>query len=313
MRSSRLSILAILTLVATFFSPMSPVANAVGTVTKTISVKKSDGSNYPGALVSLLSWDQETQLNMFTDPVAANASGVVTLQVDAETAYESIVIQPPLNDLSHAAFNDWGSLVTGENEAITKTLSAANAAVKVVRPNGTPIPVGTWLGYTSPQDAPGDLSTTPLLRTGSVGINLSAGLPSSGCYKFIVYGRQSTGDFDREYGIKLVNGTTPTIYQDTTCAVALTPTQENGVSVFTIETAAPNISGALVSATGAPLTLPISTISSIQFFEADSDGNFSGVNGQGDATTLASNGSFNSKIQTKTVKTKLFPIVRISG
>ncbi len=310
MRSARIAISSVLTLVATLLNPLAP-ATAVDTVTKTITVKKADGSAYANALVALSSWDDVNNKPEYTPAVTANSQGVAEVVIPNTKRVDGVIVQPAAGDLTHALSQEYPGFVTGENESLTQTLNLANVAVKLLTANGADAGFGAHVSYPGTFNAPSDSAERTLLRSGAVGIDILSSLSSASCSVVSVSGNQDAGDFTAQYGLKLVSGT-PKIYAEKDCTTELPKTTSGSMNVYELQMAAANLTGRVQTSSGSTLTLPAQVTGEIEFFPSDSEGGPDFTQWLGRAT-LSSTSTYSAKLPAFDVATKVHTRIHISG
>lgn len=314
MRKLFVAVLSVVGLIIANLSPaQSDPALASNTVTKTITVKKSDGTAYAGALVSITAYDPITEQSVPFPPVVANASGIATITVPEYQDLEMLAAQPPAGDLSHGLFAKWQNFQLGTNESIEAKLSLANMVINPKTNDGSAAGIGTWIGYISENDSVDGGASSPLLRSGETGITINNGLIVGECYYLAIYNTNLAGGFGREYGLKpTLNGSTYSATAYSQSCLAPTPSSiSSGKTSYELQLASPNLDGNLKSANGQTMSLPNSVSARVVLLE--------GLNGVPNydswlgSAWVNSDGSFAFYIEKPQATTQLFTSVQIAG
>lgn len=311
MRKSSISIFGILALIISVLTPLNPASAAE--VTKTITIQKSDGTAYSNVMVSLISWNVNLQIDEFTTPILTNSSGVATISVGQAAEIYGIAAQPQLGDTTHAPKMQYGGLETGQSDSLTLKLALANLAVTPKRANGTDAGIQTWLRFPSSQGPISDEQYVPILRGGTVGLDVQTAASATGCYGMAIWsGDRTSGDFERRYGLKVSQSAVPSIYSDVECTLALNSTPVGSLPGYTLQMSAANLQGAVMSSSGAALSFANGVRGTVDFFRANEAGDVNFDDHLGYAP-LNSSAGFLANIQAPSSTSKIFPVVHIAG
>lgn len=314
MRKFYIAALAILGLVVAYLNPLqTDTASAANTVTKTITVKKSDGSPYAGALVSVTIYDPATEQSLPISPVTANASGVAALSVPEFENIELVAVQPPAGDVSHGLFVKWSEFTVATNESLEVKLNPSNMIVSPKNSDGSDAGLGNWINYISTTDTVDSWNSYPLLRSGSVGLDINSGLNAGDCYALGITSSNNGAGLSKNYGVK-VTGTganyTPVAYNEN-CLAVQPSVVASGKTVYELKLAEANLSGALKSTTGQSITLPSGVSARVWLYQ--------GLNGAPnyDMTLTGmltkTDGTFSLYLEKPKTTIQIFAVVQVSG
>lgn len=314
MRKLFVAALSVVGLLVSNLGPaQSDPALASNTVTKTITVKKSDGTAYAGALVSITTYDPISETSIPLSPVVANASGIATITVPEYQDLEMLAAQPPAGDLSHGLFAKWQNFALATNETIEAKLSLANMIINPKKSDGSAAGIGTWIGYISENDSVDGGGSSPLLRSGETGITINSGLIIGECYFLGIYNSNLTGGFGRDYGLKpTLNGSTYSATAYSQSCLAVTPSSiSSGKTSYELKLASPNLDGNLKSANGQALSLPTGFSARVVLLEGlNGIPNYDSWFGSG---RVNSDGSFAFFIEKPQATTQLFASLQVAG
>lgn len=142
MRSKLISVLSFVGLIFAFLVPAQP-ALSDGPVTKTVTVRGTDGTPYSGALVSLVTFNHDLQGSSVQagHQATTDSSGVAVLSLSATTPNImnlAIVVQPRTDDLGSAVTEIAASLLTRRNQSFEVQFEVANAVVDMKLPTSSP-------------------------------------------------------------------------------------------------------------------------------------------------------------------------------
>lgn len=253
-------------MVLSVFSPIQ-IAEASGTITKTITVLGPDGAPYEGASVGM-SFQAEvgsaSKTNAVT-PVTTNASGVASITFSETFIYGQISVQPREADTTTAIYTNY--LTDHANaDPLTVNLKKSSVRIATLLPNGQAAPAfgGVANGYRE---------WFWLLRSGAVNINITDTAPTDVCGKFTIYASDEvTSAFRRIFGSKITGSgetRTVTLYNDPgTCAVEAPKID----GVYQLRFNAGNISGNLLSNNGQALSFSANQGYEVQLYAVNSNG-----------------------------------------
>jgi hypothetical protein len=169
-----------LTLFISIVVPMQATGYDPGTITKTVTVEKSDGTRYGAGATVALAFLNADGFVEFVSPVLTNIDGVASVSVDGSRNYIGLAVAASVSDSVHGlefldgrSGNEPEIEITRWNQSFEVTLREAAFFVNPYSGSTgtTPAPVGTgftlWESGMRPQElfAP---------RTGKIGIALSS-------------------------------------------------------------------------------------------------------------------------------------------
>lgn len=237
-------------LVASIFTPAQvEMAQATGTISKTITVYGTDGQPYAGALVELAwySTTGSTSKTNTTSPVTTNSSGVATLTFADNITSGSIYVEPPLSDTATAAYANYnGNLAT--STPLTVNLVKADVRVNIKAPNGDDAPANGGI-------ANGFKQWNQTVRTGAIGISIPTNAATGVCNLFQVIAPDALPTAFRRVFASKITGSGDSrvvkIYNDLgNCAVE--SPKVDGVYQLALNSG--NVSGNLLSNSGGALS-----------------------------------------------------------
>lgn len=314
MRRFHIAALTILGLVFTYLNPLQiDTASAANTVTKTITVKKSDGTPYAGALVSVTAFDPTYEQGVPLQIVTANSSGVAAITVPDYQDLEMLVVEPPAGDLTHGIFAKWQNFEVTANETIEAKLSLSNMVVNPKKSDGSAAGVGVWLGYISENDSVDGGSSAPLLRDGEVGITVNSGLNAGECYNLGIYNLNSSGGMSKEFGLKpSLSGSNYSAAGHTqNCLATLPSTTSGGKASYELKLASPNLMGSLRTASGQIQALPSGVNAKVILLEGQNGApNYDSWLG---SAKVDSSGNYEFYVEKPLIKKQIFASVQASG
>ncbi len=240
-------------------------------MTKTVTVTKSNNAAYPGALVALMTYNPKTQLEEVTEPVAANASGVATLNLPVSANYYGLIVQPAAGDFTHALFFNQEVFVSDTNQAFSAKLAVANFRVHLKDSKGQDAKPATYIAFPATGSL-GDHAYRPILRTGAFGIDLSTSLSATGKFSIDITANSMVGEYGRSYGLKTSKPAgvfTPVVYSDQNSDQVVQP---GANSIYELSFRGPNISGQLKKIDGSNLSFGSDVQGGMTLYRADSNG-----------------------------------------
>lgn len=280
--------------VSSVFIPV-PIAEASGTITKTVTVLGADGNPVEGASVTIFS-EQLTGSPTRTNaaPVATtNASGVATLTFADTAEWGVIYVEPSATDLLNASYSNYG-INYSTNEPVTINLQKSSVRVNLLTYNNQPGPLYSVISY-------GSRLWVSTIRTGNINLNFPNTVATNTCDDLSIYaGDDGVGSFHRTFASKVTGSgetRTVTIYNDPTSCAVEAP-KVNGV--YQLQFNAGNISGNLLSNSGGPLSFSSTEGYEVWMAAVNSDGSRLD-NGQSAFSYVKSDGSWDSYVDTSTV------------
>ena len=237
------SVLMMLTLVQNISGQLAQ--SATTTFTKTVTVKDANGAPLPGAYVMAWGYTKAYDHNDFAlDPVITNASGVAKVTISSNISNVNIIVEPPTTDLADATYNE--SDLDFSTESFDISLQAPTIKIDVVKSDGS---APTGHPYVST-----DKNTFRLARPGVLGLAIDPASVSR--WSSLNVGPDAAETPDQQwqsYSIKALtdSGTTNVkLFDDNNQEVG-----KSGINYVTSFLQA-NLSGALLTNTGAPFELP---------------------------------------------------------
>jgi len=203
-------------------SPTISQVHAVTDVSKTITVKNSNGTAYSGALVQVRYYVNGAEMETAKPVQTTNSSGQVTISYPADSSYAQLMISPPSSDLTNSVMAI-DLLVTPSSQLSDIRLKTASVVVKTVRPDGTESGLGTCINYPKVNYSRWITAQYRTVRTGAFGIYLPSDLYSSRDY-FVEVSPCSESDFhlaSRKYGLRRASNGTFSLYSDGSFATAI--------------------------------------------------------------------------------------------
>lgn len=312
MRKSRISILTIFALIFSVLIPGQMSSSAVPSITKTVTVKKSDNTPYANVLVSFVYWDFAAQMQRIVSPVTTNESGVAAVTFSSGLRIQGLAAQPVAGDNTHSLYLDDQSFFTNDSDqSFTISMKPVSILGKILRPDGTDSPGGYGIEFpaSNGQDAMPQYRIT--LRPGIFGMDLSSTLAPGTDYSILAFGPGNPNEFDSNFGLRVIDVSgvkTPLIFTSSKFTSQLTPVAD----VFSFKLRSGNLSGQLQNSDGSALALPDGVIGRLMFYPAQGDGsiNFNGCCSQ--SFKLAADGSFSADFSSNSPG-KYFPVASIAG
>lgn len=181
----------VLTLSLSFLLGGVNLAAAATTITKTITVKAANGSNYQGALVQVVAVNPgELNENLGTiQTTPANGAVSISYQSNAYNAY--LIITPAVADSTHAvAVID---LIQPSGSAITEvTLKAATFFLIPQMPDGSAVPNGIQVNLTANLGDRRGYLPYRVARAGAFGVAIPSNAVVDRDYFFSIYANMSS-------------------------------------------------------------------------------------------------------------------------
>ena len=227
------------------------LAAAATTITKTITVKAANGSNYQGALVQVVAVNPgEATENLGTiQTTPANGAVSISYQSNAYSAY--LIITPPATDTTHAvAVID---LIQPSGSAITSvTLKTATFFLNPQKTDGSAVPIGTQVGLTANLGDRGGYLPYRVARAGAFGVAIPINAVVDRDYRFSIYANmpETANMYGSEY-LYLKNSDGTVTLSNSATSTELT--QSSGAYVIKLQQS--KLRGALKKADGTAYTL----------------------------------------------------------
>lgn len=310
MRALRLVIAFIFAFVSTVLMPLQP-ATATATITKTVTVHKSDNSLYQGALVSIVYWNESTRSQDIVAPVATNSSGQAQVTFNAGLRVRGLAIEPASADLVNAIYfddNEFYSNDTDQNFDVR--LKPATIAVNIQTPAGSNAGLNYGISYPELGGTDDFYGYRVTLRSGAFGIDLSETLTAGSDYSIDLNSPNDDTEFSKSYGLRVleVSGSKAhLVYGDTTYNSPVSPTS----GVYNLRLKSGNLSGQLQTSSGVNLPLPAGVTAEVAILKSKSNGSVNLATYE-DGTRLATNGTFR-KSTDGLAAGKYYPVIAIAG
>ena len=241
----------VLTLSLSFLLGGVNLAAAATTITKTITVKAANGSDYQGALVQVVAVNPgEATENLGTiQTTPANGAVSISYQSNAYSAY--LIVTPPATDTTHAvAVID---LIQPSGSAITSvTLKAATFFLNPQKPDGSAVPIGTQVGLTANLGDRSGYLPYRVARAGAFGVAIPINAVVDRDYRFSIYANmpETANMYGSEY-LYLKNSDGTVTLSNSATSTELT--QSSGAYVIKLQQS--KLRGALKKADGTAYTL----------------------------------------------------------
>ena len=176
----------VLTLSLSFLLGGVNLAAAATTITKTITVKAANGSNYQGALVQVVAVNPGEATENLGTIQTTPANGAVSISYQSNAYNAHLIITPPATDTTHAvAVID---LMQPSGSAITSvTLKAATFFLNPQIPDGSAVPNGTQVGLTANLGDRGGYLPYRVARAGAFGVAIPSNAVVDRDYHFNIY------------------------------------------------------------------------------------------------------------------------------
>ena len=215
-------------------------AAGLPTITKTFSIKSSDGTAYAGALVQIYYQVALTGQESYTVPVATSDTGSASITIPAGASYVQYQVEPRFGDITNAILTGFGDGL-GEDptidESVTLTFKKATIAVELFQPDGVTPGELNFSGITYPgSDLNHKLVASWKTREGPFGIYLPPSL--LGNYDLRVGGNTLQSNLNQyywRYGLTATGDPTNptfTVYTDISNTQVFAPT--SGVYKLTL-------------------------------------------------------------------------------
>lgn len=269
----RAAIVSVIALVLTVVVPLQTApasAEAPATFTKTVTVLGVDGQPYAGAQVALIYTNTATQSWVPTTPVTTNSSGVATIVASSANFYQALSVEPPLSDTTSALYTSRIGAISKVDQALSVTLSPANMRVKLLSPNNSDAPVGSYAS--PPSDQVGGMNkATITVRTGAFGLAVSTTV--TGDQEIPIGGATDVDAANRSFALQITgtgSGATRVLHSDDN----LTSSPLAAVNgVYPLQLRGEDIHGVLRNAGDTSnVTLPSGVQGRVVFTPANSDG-----------------------------------------
>jgi len=266
-RASRIS--TALLMVVSVFVPMNvaTVAQAAGSITKSVTVLGVDGQPYAGASVSIKYAPQSgsREETIYLPPVTTGANGVATLTFADNLEDGMLMVQPPVTDTVAATYTNYYDNFATSNP-VTVNLEKRIATINITKPNGESVGpgAGIWLASNAFKQ---------FVLGGNIGLSLDNNVETETCLLTEVFPPDSLQDaFYGAFGTK-ITGTGESrvlkFYNDAdTCLIETN--KVNGV--YQLKLNPSNVSGYLRTNTGDPLTFPSGSGYKVHIFGLNQDG-----------------------------------------